>query len=255
VGKTESVSYPPLGHQNLAEVEEKSFWFDHRVTVLRAILGKYPPGGPIFDVGGGSGFTVRDLRRAGYDAILIEPGEHACRVAVSRGLAPILWGTTNSLGAADGSLSAIGVFDVVEHIADDQDFLAHLHHLLQPSGRLYVTVPSYRFLWSGSDLQAGHFRRYTLRHITRAVTEARFRVLYASYMFQVLVLPIALFRALPHRLGVRRGDEAPPDAHLVGSGPLGMLVRSSLKRELSRIKRGQRVRYGSSIVVAAEKLG
>ena len=38
---------------------------------------------------------------------------------------------------------------------------------MKENGRLYATVPSYSFLWSEEDILAGHFRRYTLKGLSK----------------------------------------------------------------------------------------
>jgi 2-polyprenyl-3-methyl-5-hydroxy-6-metoxy-1,4-benzoquinol methylase len=50
---------------------------------------------------------------------------------------------------------------VLEHIDDEQAFLREIRRCLAPGGRIYLSVPAGRWLWSDDDVQAGHFRRYT----------------------------------------------------------------------------------------------
>ncbi|NIM10828.1 MAG: hypothetical protein GTO45_02460 [Candidatus Aminicenantes bacterium] len=55
------------------------------------------------------------------------------------------------------------LFDVGEHIRDDWAFLKTVSYLLESGGKLYITVPAFRFLWSTDNDYAGHFKRYTLK--------------------------------------------------------------------------------------------
>ena len=64
-----NVSYPVDAHKALAEIEDTSFWFTHRAAVIGTVLSRYPPNGHIFDVGGGNGYMVRELRARGIEAI------------------------------------------------------------------------------------------------------------------------------------------------------------------------------------------
>lgn len=61
--------------------------------------------------------------------------------------------------------------DVLEHIADDRDELAHAARLLSPEGRLVVLAPAHQFLFSPFDAAIGHYRRYN-RSMLRALTPA-----------------------------------------------------------------------------------
>ena len=151
-------SYPESGHSDLMAVDDDSFWFRHRAVVLVDLFEKHAPLGTLFDIGGGNGYMVRHAREAGYEAVLVEPGEAGSRHALNRGLAPVLWGTTPELGIAEDSLPSIGLFDVVEQVGDDAGFLNQMYDLMAPSGRIYLMVPAFQWLWSASDERAGHFR-------------------------------------------------------------------------------------------------
>ncbi len=62
---TADISYPLSGHRIMAELEETSFWFNHRNDVLMTAIRRFPPPGPILDVGGGNGYVSLALKRAG----------------------------------------------------------------------------------------------------------------------------------------------------------------------------------------------
>src|SRR5579863_2596381 len=68
------VSYPSEGNESCFELEDDSFWFQHRNRCIRAIVGGFPPAGPLFDVGGGNGFVSLGLQRAGWQCVVVEPG-------------------------------------------------------------------------------------------------------------------------------------------------------------------------------------
>ena len=103
-----------------------------------------------------------------------------------------------------GSVPAIGFFDVLEQIPDEQEFLAEVSRVLCPNGHIFLTVPAGRWLWSDDDVQAGHFRRYTCQSLRRAPVVAGFRPVYVSKMFSALPLPLYLLRTLPSLYGRRR---------------------------------------------------
>ncbi len=46
------------------------------------------------------------------------------------------------LPADDGSFAAVVAFDVIEHLADPQDFLEEVHRLLRPGGLFIATTPN-----------------------------------------------------------------------------------------------------------------
>lgn len=251
--QTEEVSYPETGHASLAAIEEESYWFAHRARVLETLLREHQPFGHVFDVGGGNGYMVRAMRRAGFDSVLVEPKSDGCAAALERGLAPVAHGTTRSLGIRSRTLPAVSLFDVIEHIESDEEFLTHIFELMAPGGMMFVMVPAYQLLWSASDERAGHFRRYNARSLMKVVETAGFEVRYWSYFFRVLVFPVLLLRALPGRLGITFGKGESTEAHRMPGGILGRMFARSFTHELRTVGAGKRHYYGNSIVLVASK--
>jgi hypothetical protein len=193
---------------------------------------------------------------AGWEVALVEPGPSGARNAKKRGLEHVICGTTHSAGFTNGSLPAIGVFDVVEHIEDDLGFLRHLWDLLQPGGMIYLTVPAYNFLWSYEDVDAGHFRRYTLASMKMKLVDAGLKPVFGTYIFSFLSLPVFLFRTLPYRLGLARAGSAGKEVrrdHSQKQGLLGAMMARSFELELKRIRAGETLPFGGSCLVAARK--
>jgi SAM-dependent methyltransferase len=114
-----------------------------------------------------------------------------------RGLKNIICSTLEDAGFKTNSLPAAGLFDVVEHISNDLCFLKTINFYMRPGGFLFITVPAYNILWSKEDVDAGHFRRYTLYELKKTLNKAGFKIEYATYIFSFLILPIFLFRTIP----------------------------------------------------------
>jgi SAM-dependent methyltransferase len=255
-----AVSYPSDGHSACLAVEEKSFWFNHRNACIAAAVERYAPpdGGTIFDVGGGNGYVSVGLAEAGFDVVLIEPGPDGATNAKGRGVDTVVCSTAESAGFEPGSLPAIGLFDVIEHIEDDVAFLSSMHELLATGGRLYATVPAYQQLWSQEDIAAGHYRRYNVDQISAVLGNAGFEVEFASHIFRPLPLPVLLFRTVPFRLGRGKGDSAKRSDnarnHAIGRGMLAKLTRRTLQPELANIRVGKSMGFGGSILLVARPL-
>ncbi len=259
VASREEISYPAEGNDLCFEVEDQSFWFRHRNACIVEMVKKFPPreGGHIFDVGGGNGFVAKGLMDAGWEVVLIEPGPAGARNAKRRGLPHVVCATTQVAGFDQGSMPAIGVFDVVEHMEDDRAFLRHLWDLLEKDGMLYLSVPAFQFLWSHEDIDAGHFRRYSLPQICRKLTEAGFRIEFDTYIFGVLPLFVFAFRTLPYRLGLSRPgnvNKGLEKDHVMKESFATSLLNKALGWDISLIKKGSSSRVGGSCMVAARKI-
>jgi SAM-dependent methyltransferase len=241
------------GHDGLLEIEAGSFWFRHRNRCVTEVVRAHPPAGAILDVGAGNGYVTLALRQAGFDALAVEPGIGGARNALRRGLEPVVCATIEGAGFPDGSLPAVGLFDVLEHIRDDGGFLRTIRRLLRPDGMLYLSVPAYQWLWSSEDVLAGHYRRYALRRITALLRNSGYSVLFATYFFAVLPLPIFALRSLPSRLGLRKAPslESATAEHRPREGAAGRLMERVLDWEVRRIQRGLRILAGGSCLVVA----
>jgi hypothetical protein len=253
VPSEEAISYPEEGNDLYFTVEEDSFWFQHRNRVIIETVRSSPPGGPILDVGGGNGYVAKGLEAANFPTVLVEPGRAGAANARRRGLQHVVCATVEAAGFLPGSFSGVGLFDVLEHIEKDCDLLVRLRGLLTPGGRIYLTVPAFKSLWSGDDVSAGHFRRYTKRTLARVLGQAGFSVEYITYFFWPLPLPIFLFRSLPSFLGWRDTASAAQTRkeHSGGGGFSRSLLRKALDLELSRIRRNRRIPFGSSCLAVA----
>lgn len=144
------VSYPDDGNETRLAVEDSSFWFNHRNDIIVSLVQAFRPKGAIFDVGGGNGYVAMALQMSGIDAVVVEPGPGALN-AKQRGLRLVIQSTLEDAGFKNESITAFGLFDVLEHINLDLEFLQTLYAYLTQGGYLYLTVPAYSALWSNED--------------------------------------------------------------------------------------------------------
>jgi SAM-dependent methyltransferase len=257
------------GLDSVESINDTSFWHKHRVSCIIAALDRVMPtkngAGYIADVGGGNGFIVKELENAGYEAILFEPLANGANNAKKRAVKNIVCGLFDATTVKEGSMSAVGLFDVLEHIENDGQFICGLLPLLTDEGKVVVTVPAHHYLWSSKDDYAFHYRRYTVPSLRELFMQNGFDVLFATYIFSLL-LPIMLFaKALPYRLFGKQKpktkdvqNDAPSSENLQtfadehqrrGAG----LLLHLLKHERAFIKRGKRIPFGASVLLVAQK--
>ena len=174
--KSHGVSYPPGGSKACFRVEADSFWFAHRNDCIAAAVQMFPPEGFVFDIGGGNGFVSSRLEKEGFSSVVVEPEKDGIRNARRRGAMRLVNASLEDAGFRKGCIRAAGLFDVIEHVEDDAAFMRAMHRAMARRGRLYLSVPAGRWLWSSEDESAGHYRRYGLRDIERLVKTAGFKV-------------------------------------------------------------------------------
>ena len=86
---------------------------------------------------------------------------------------------------------AIGAFDVLEHIEEDEQVLAQMHDALNHADVVLLTVPQHAWLWSLVDDYSCHVRRYSAKELHGKVRVAGFEIL-LSTSFVSSLLPIML---------------------------------------------------------------
>lgn len=251
------ISYPETGNQNCFQIEDNSFWFIHRNNCLAEVIRSFSPEDIFFDIGGGNGFVSKRLEDEGIETILVEPGIAGALNAQKRGLKHIICSTFEGAGIRPNFVKAAGLFDVVEHIDDDVAFMSSIHKILADDGLVYITVPSFEFLWSGDDDDAGHFRRYSLKQLKNLMEKTGFKVEYATYFFSILPIPVFLFRTIPHLLGLDKNTnrlDKHRKEHANDRGFITSILNKIWKIELSKIKQHTQIPIGGSCLMVARKI-
>jgi SAM-dependent methyltransferase len=206
------------------------------------------------DVGGGNGYVAKALIGAGIPCVLVEPGIDGALAARARAVEPVICARLEDADLPSGCAASVGLFDVLEHLEDEATALKGIYSLLEPSGRLFLTVPSYSFLFSSEDHAAGHFRRYTISHLRRVLAENNFRLEFASYFFAPLP-PLVLFRrTIPTWLGMRQiKKDGIASAEHLPSGVAAWMMDRMLDLEHRRLSAGKSMPFGGSCLCVAVK--
>ena len=209
IGRKMAVSYPDDGHDVLPETLD-SWWYAERAKVVLDAARTHCRGSRVlWDVGGGTGLMAMAFRDAGWRTALVEPVEPAARKAV--GVADAVFaGQLEDLCLPPGSVPAIGLFDVIEHLDDPIAMLQECRRVLAPDGIVIVTVPALPRLWSATDRVGGHKRRYTKREMAHEAQGAGLQCIQQSYFFGLLALA-----AMPSRLISRRAVTDASDAEIL----------------------------------------
>lgn len=85
------------------------------------------------------------------------------------------------------------LFDVLEHIEDESEFLQSVAFHLAPFGTLLINVPAHFFLHSDYDVAQGHYRRYSVSRLERVCAMNGFETQTSTYWGLPLV-PLLLMR-------------------------------------------------------------
>lgn len=251
-----NISYPESGNEDCYQLEEDSFWFKHRNNCIIEAVKRHCSESIFFDIGGGNGFVSKALQDQGIESVLVEPGIQGCLNAQKRNLKTIICSTLENASFKKATIDAIGLFDVVEHIENDIEFLKSIHYYLDEKGYVFITVPAFQALWSNQDADAGHYRRYTTKSLEEKLTNIGFEIVQSTYIFSVLPIAVYLFRTLPSMLGLNKNSNEiskHKKEHQSKKGLLNSVVDRIWSFELNRIKIGKRIPIGGSCFIVAMK--
>jgi hypothetical protein len=93
-----------------------------------------------------------------------------------------------------------------------------------------------------------------MSNLLKKIESVGFKVLYSSYIFQYLPVPIFMMRSLPYLFNrpIHSRSESTINSHIASLRKCKWLNYFNTK-ELDNIKKGKKMNFGGSILVVAEK--
>ena len=229
--------------------EDRHWWFVARRKIIDRVLSSFLRDGQkrkILEIGCGTGGNLKFLSAYG-DLNAIEVDEGALVMASKRGFGNVVKGSLPDNIPFEGGFDLICMLDVLEHIDDDLGALESVSKRLYPGGKILITVPAFRILWSGHDLALGHKRRYGKKELIRILEVSGFRVIYSTY-FNVLLFPlVATVRILKKKFIKKPGTDVTMPSGFIND--LLVAIFSSERILMPRMS----FPFGTSILILAEK--
>lgn len=240
--------------KQLAEFEGSNFWFQSRNDLIQWALSKYHPDFRSFlEIGCGTGFVLSGVTKRYPEAeifgseIFIEGLRFASQRLPN---ARLMQMDARAIPFAE-EFDAIGAFDVLEHVEEDETVLQEMHAALKPKGTLLVTVPQHPWLWSPLDDYAHHCRRYTASELSRKVTAAGFTVLRDTSFVSLLLPAMLASRLLSRNKSV---DEIDVRTEMQLPSLLNSAFRWILRAESAFLRAGLDLPLGGSRLLVARKM-
>jgi trans-aconitate methyltransferase len=236
--------------ERLYEQENKHFWFRVRNDVILTLLTQFAPAmQSFFEIGCGTGYVMNAI------------AHHFPHVKIAGGELFIngLYFASQRIPSAEfmqidarympfvAEFSVIGMFDVLEHIAEDTQVLQSVYTALQPGGFLICSVPQHQWLWSHVDDYSKHQRRYQRGELEQKTRDVGFK---RSTSFNSLLLPVMYVS----RLLQRRQMQSPDGMGEFNIPPfVNSVCEWILRVELWFIKRGINFPIGGSRIIIVQK--
>ena len=245
--------FDPAVFDELARHEAGHFWFEPRSRLLAGLAaGFFPAAARYLEIGCGTGVVLQamasarswsrlagsELHPAGLSHAIRRLGDQAEFVQMDARHIP-----------AREAFDLIGAFDVLEHIAEDENVMQEVHAALVPGGGFIVAVPQHPALWSQADVVAHHVRRYRRGELERKLRSAQFEILFSS-SYASVVLPLMA----ASRFRSRRAMADKIVVHELAVHPvLNAILRSALNVEVGLTLKGLGWPVGGSRIVVARK--
>ena len=217
-------------HSDFSGGRDRHFWELARADFLLHLLKRYlPPDreGTLLDIGCGDGYLLQRMGEA-YPVrkfVAADPALDSDRIARIEATIPGRLRAMKKLPPETaGNADAVTLFDLLEHIEDDREFLQSLSGDAASGTLFFITVPAGSRLYGEHDRRLRHFRRYDRSEFRRLLKESQLEILELRSFFAALY-PI---RRLELLLGGTGGDIG---AGAVSPPLLNAVLRAALYAE------------------------
>ncbi|HEY6632252.1 MAG TPA: class I SAM-dependent methyltransferase [Rhizobiaceae bacterium] len=188
-------------YRNLAATEDEHWWFCGRRAIGEAVIRSLslPGNAKILEIGAGTGGNIAMLEKFG-EVQAVEMSDLARQIAREKTGRDFLYGyLPNNIPVSADSVDLICLFDVLEHVAEDEESLVAMRRMLKPGGKIVLTVPAHQWLWSTHDVDLHHHRRYSRSQLKERIERAGYRIDRLTYTNAAL-FPVAALARLADRL-------------------------------------------------------
>lgn len=228
------------------ELSARHWWWRARRSFVLARLEALAPDAGwqrILDVGCGDGAWFEALERFGA-VEGVEPDSSLAGKGRARGRSIHVQPFDRDF-EAEHRFGLILFLDVLEHLDEPEEALRDAAELLEPGGKVVITVPAFDLLWTNHDEINHHRRRYVRRQLEGQVEEAGLQTVRAQYLFHWVFLAKLIVRLTESLVGPSSGIPGVPPR------PLNeFLYGLSRFEQVSRL--GRILPLGGSLFLVAE---
>jgi 2-polyprenyl-3-methyl-5-hydroxy-6-metoxy-1,4-benzoquinol methylase len=208
------------------------FWVVRRFEVFRQLAGYLMENpGELAEVGCGQGLLQRQIEDAYGRAITgFDLNETGLAHNLSRFSRVCCYDIYQCDPALKNGFELIFLWDVIEHIENEDEFIRAVLFHLAPNGKLIVNVPAGEWAFSGYDRAAGHYRRYSAKSLQETAERNGLEAVQWSYWGLPLVPTVAARKLW--LMGKRNLREAYSSGFGVGSKSVNAALRMVSKCEV-----------------------
>lgn len=248
-------NFDATAHTRLFQQENNCFWFPVRNKLIAWAMKKYFPKAESFlEIGCGTGYVLSGLSLT--FPVMKYTGADIYTSGLKFAAERVLKANFIQIDARhipfSNEFDAIGAFDMIEHVEEDQQVLNQMYKAVRRGGGIIATVPQHKWLWSAADDYGFHKRRYTRAVFGEKVTKSGFEVI-KMISFMSLLLPIIALRRGRYMFCSKKAIEKSVRAELRINPNLNYLFNSICILETRMIQSGFSFPAGGSLLCIAKK--
>lgn len=148
---------------------------NYLMKLTEELIREHGLSGPFLEIGCGDGVISLSLARRGWEGLALDLSEEAAQSVSDllrrEGLQDRVRAIRKDFFELDEGRKyrTIVLYDVLEHVKDDAQFMARVRDALEEGGHLLISVPVKMSEWRWDDDGYGHFRRYEFAELDRFV--------------------------------------------------------------------------------------
>jgi 2-polyprenyl-3-methyl-5-hydroxy-6-metoxy-1,4-benzoquinol methylase len=232
--------------------EESHWWFAARTQIVLRVIERYgnlKPGDTILDIGCGTGAIMKELSKK-YNMVGIDMSPLAVEYSKKRGLKNVFLMPAEEFPKEKFDVKAVILLDVIEHIDDDVSVLKTAREIVGKDGRVIVTVPAHKWMWSAHDQANHHKRRYTPAMLRASLDAAGLEPVKFTY-YNTLLFPLAAVKKFVDRR--KNVDEATSEVDQ--PSPLVNTLFKAIFESEKHFVPAMNLPYGVSLLAVARPKG
>ena len=177
---------------------ENYFWYQARKSLINnlfsSVFKNQNQKQSILEIGCGTGYQLPVLEKWGTVQGL-DINSKAVEIANNNGF-NVKVANVEISDIGQNQFETICLFDVLEHIKNDNDLIKKIYLSLKSNGYLFLTVPAYNFMFSDHDRALDHFRRYDQKEMITMLEKNGFKVIKKGYWNFFIFPGVLLIRLL-----------------------------------------------------------
>ncbi|MEU7477635.1 class I SAM-dependent methyltransferase [Lentzea sp. NPDC042327] len=151
------MTLPLTGERTVPGIAEENYWFRRHEAAYLHLIG-HCADAVVLEAGCGEGYGAQLIRTVARRVVALDYDELTSRhVARTYPRLDVLRGNLATLPLRTGSVDVVANLQVIEHLWDQEQFLAECRRVLRPGGTLIVTTPNRLTFSPGQDTPLNPF--------------------------------------------------------------------------------------------------